>query len=294
MNKGHLAAFAAYLFWGLSPIYWKIVASVPAFEILGARILWAVPFLLIVMLLRRDYSVFTTVGINLWKYKVYLVSALLLAVNWLVWIWAVTHGHVVDASLGYFINPLLNVAFGVMLLHEHLRRVQWIALFLAGAGVLYLTVNYGQFPWIALTLAGSFAVYGYIRKTASLGAFNGLMTEVAVLTVPALFLLGYLDHTAGLMLRSADPALHGWLSVTGLITVIPLTLFAYGARNIPYSTLGFIQYIAPTLQFLLGVFLYGEPFTLDKFIGFGFIWLALIIYSSENLYFYKRRKMVAA
>jgi len=290
MHKGHLTAFGAYLFWGFSPVYWKIVAQVPALEILGVRILWAIPFLLIILLYRNDFSVFKTVQTAPWKYKVYLLSAFLLAGNWLVWIWSVTHGHVVDASLGYFINPLLNVAMGVLFLREHLRPVQWLSLLLAAAGVIYLTASYGQFPWIALTLAGSFALYGFIRKTAALGAINGLTFEISILIIPSLVLLFYLDHTTTLTLRSADIAMHGWLSLTGLITVIPLTMFAYAARKITYSTLGFIQYIAPTLQFLLGVYLYDEEFSIEKLIGFSFIWLALIVYSSENLYFIRRRR----
>ncbi len=291
MNKGHLAAFAAYLLWGLSPVYWKIVASIPALEILGARILWAIPFILVVLLVRRDFSVFRIVGSDPWRYKVYVLSAFLLGTNWFVWIWSVTHGHVVDASLGYFINPLLNVAMGVLFLREHLRRGQWVALILAGAGVVYLTVNYGQFPWIALTLAGCFALYGFIRKTAALGAINGLTIEVTILIIPALLLLIHLDRSTGMVLRTTDLTMHAWLSLSGLITVIPLSMFAYGARKIPYSTLGFIQYIAPTLQFLLGIFLYNEHFDLDKFIGFGFIWLALIIYSSDNIYFHRRKRI---
>jgi chloramphenicol-sensitive protein RarD len=293
MNKGYLAAFAAYLFWGLSPIYWKIVASVPALEILSLRIFWAVPFLLLVLLIRKDFSAFKTFWHAPWKYKAYLLSPFLLATNWLVWIWSVSNGYVVDASLGYFINPLLNVVMGVMLLHEHLRRVQWISLLLALAGVVYLTVNYGQFPWIALTLAGTFALYGFIRKTAALGALNGLAIEISVLLMPALFLLLYLYKTGTLSLPSLSLEMHSWLSLTGLITVFPLVVFAYGARKIPYSTLGFIQYIAPTLQFLLGIYLYNESFSREKLIGFSFIWLALIVYSIENLYFIRQKRMTA-
>ncbi len=285
-----MTALGAYLFWGFSPIYWKIVTQVPALEILGVRILWAVPFLLIVLSYRKDFSVFKTVRDTPWKYKAYLLSAFLLAGNWLVWIWSVTHDHVVDASLGYFINPLLNVAMGVLFLREHLRPVQWISLLLAVVGVIYLTANYGQFPWIALTLAGSFALYGFIRKTAALGAISGLTFEISILIVPSLALLLYLDQTQTLALRSVDITMHGWLSLTGLITVIPLTMFAYAARKIPYSTLGFIQYIAPTLQFLLGVYLFNEEFSVEKLIGFSFIWLALVVYSSENFYFIRRRK----
>lgn len=291
MNKGYPAAVITYLFWGISPIYWKIVASVPAVEVLGLRIWWAVPFLLIVLLLRRDFSVFRTIRQAPGKYLVYVLSAFLLAANWLVWIWSISNGYVVDASLGYFINPLLNVLMGVVLLHEHLRRMQWISLFLAMLGVLYLTINFGQFPWIAITLAGTFGLYGFIRKTAALGAINGLTIEVSVLLLPAFLLLMYLNQTATLTIPSLDLEMHFWLSLSGMITVFPLTLFAYGARRIPYSTIGFIQYIAPTGQFLLGVFLFKEQFNFAKLIGFGFIWMALLLYSFENLYYHKMRRV---
>jgi len=290
MNKGYLAAFAAYLFWGLSPLYWKVVASVPAIEVVGVRVIWAVPFLLLLLFIRRDFSILRIFWQSPWKYKGYLLTPFLLAVNWLVWIWSVSNGYVVDASLGYFINPLINVVMGVVLLHEHLRRTQWISLFLALVGVLYLTLNYGQFPWIALTLACTFALYGYIRKTAALGAVNGLTVEISVLLVPSIMLVMYLNSSGTLMLPSLDLEMHLWLSLAGVITVFPLSIFAYGARKIPYSTLGFIQYIAPTLQFLLGVYLFKEEFSDDKLIGFSFIWLALILYSLENLYFHKMRK----
>ena len=289
MKKGYLAAFAAYLFWGFSPIYWKIVALVPAIEVLAMRIIWAIPFLFIVLFFRRDFSVLQTFWKNPWKYKEYLLSPFLLAINWLVWIWAVSNGYIVDASLGYFINPLINVIMGVLLLHEHLRRIQWISLLLAFIGVLYLTVSYGQFPWIALTLAFTFALYGFIRKTAALGAVNGLTVEISVLLLPSFLLLFYLWNIGDLALPHLDIKIHFWLSLAGAITVFPLSVFAYGARKIPYSTLGFIQYIAPTFQFLLGVYLFKEDFSIEKLIGFAFIWLALILYSVENVNFHRKR-----
>jgi chloramphenicol-sensitive protein RarD len=291
MNKGYLAAFAAYLFWGFSPIYWKIVAPVPAIEVLASRIIWAVPFLLLVLFIRRDFSILRIFWKSPWKYKGYLLTPFLLAGNWLVWIWSVSNGYVVDASLGYFINPLINVVMGVVLLHEHLRRGQWISLFLALIGVLYLTLNYGQFPWIALTLACTFALYGFIRKTAALGAVNGLTVEISVLLIPSIILLFYLHHLDLLTLPSQSFEMHSWLVLAGVITVFPLSVFAYGARKIPYSTLGFIQYIAPTFQFLLGVYLFKEAFSIDKFIGFSFIWFALILYSIENIYFHRMKKI---
>ena len=293
MRKGYIAAFSVYLFWGLSPIYWKIIASVPALEILGLRIIWAIPFLLIILFVRRDFSAYQEVWNHPWKYKPYILSAFLLGTNWLVWIWAVTNDYVVDASLGYFINPLLNVALGVVFLHEHLRRGQWISLLLALAGVLYLALNYGEFPWIALTLAGTFALYGFIRKTAALGAINGITIEVSILLLPAAVLLAFLSYSGVCTLPQQNLGMHFWLSLSGFLTVVPLAVFAYGARRIPYSTLGFIQYIAPSLQFLLGVYVFNEAFAFDKLIGFSFIWLALIVYSFENLYYFRRHKLPA-
>jgi len=267
------------------------VASVPAIEVLASRIIWAIPFLIIVLLIRKDFSILNIFWRSPWKYKGYLLTPFLLGLNWLVWIWSVGNGYIVDASLGYFINPLINVVMGVVLLHEHLRRVQWVSLFFALIGVLYLTLNYGQFPWIALTLAVTFALYGYIRKTAALGAVNGLTVEISVLIFPSFLLFIYLGYKGTLVLPALDLEMYCWLSLAGAITVFPLSMFAYGARRIPYSTLGFIQYVAPTLQFLLGVFLFNEVFNDDKLIGFSFIWLALILYSIENLYFHQKRRI---
>ena len=288
MKKGFLAAFAAYFIWGLSPVYWKIVSTVPALEILVLRIFWSIPLLLIVLWIRHDFTAFKLILSAPGRYKAFLLSPFLLATNWLVWIWSVNNNHVVDASLGYYINPLVNVALGVVFLHERLRRVQWLALALALIGVLYLTLNYGQFPWIALTLAGSFGLYGYLRKTARLGAVDGLAIEVLIMIIPAMLLLWYLHAAGSLTISGIDLKMHAWLSLSGVITVFTLVVFAYGARKIPYSTLGFIQYIAPTMQFILGIYLYNEGFSIEKLIGFTFIWAALIIYSVENLYVRKQ------
>ena len=290
MKKGYLAAFTVYIVWGFSPVYWKIVSDIPALEILGMRVFWSIPFLIIVLWLRGDFSAFRSILRVPGRYKAFLLSPFLLATNWLVWIWSVSNNHVVDASLGYFINPLVNVALGVIFLHERLRRVQWLALGLALTGVLYLTLNYGQFPWIALTLAGSFGLYGYLRKTARLGATDGLAIEILVMIIPALCLMWYLHTSGSLTIADIDLKMHAWLSLSGVITVFTLVLFAFGARKIPYSTLGFIQYSAPSLQFILGIYLYNEGFSIEKLIGFGFIWAALIMYSLENLYFINQNR----
>jgi chloramphenicol-sensitive protein RarD len=290
MRKGTIAAFATYLIWGFSPLYWKIISHIPAAEILVYRVFWSIPFLAILFAVKKDVVFFKTLILQILNNKIFMLSAALLMINWLVWIWSINNGFIVDASLGYFINPLLNVVMGVILLHERLRKMQWAALSLAAAGVLYLAINYGRFPWIALILAGTFALYGYIRKTSDLGAFKGLTIEVHYMLIPAMVIFFYLGNTDGISVISFDIEMHIWIALTGLITVVPLTIFAYAARRIPYSTLGFIQYIAPTTQFLLGVYLYNEDFNQTRLIGFSFIWLALLFYSIDNLLFVKRNK----
>ncbi|KAA3613058.1 MAG: EamA family transporter RarD [Calditrichaeota bacterium] len=289
MNKGYIAAFSAYFWWGLSPIYWKLISSIPAEEILAVRVLLSLPFLLIILLITKNFHTFKSDLTNLSKIKPYILSAFLLATNWYIFIWAMNNNHVVEASLGYFINPLVNVLMGVILLGERMRRMQWLSIILAFGGVMYLAINYGQFPWIALVLAVSFAGYGFIRKTASLGAISGLTGEMTVLLLPAFGLLGFLAVNTDFMIPSLGWDMHFLLSLTAIVTIVPLVVFAYGARRIPYSTLGLIQYIAPSMQFLLGVFLYNEDFNQERLIGFSFIWAALFIYTAENIYFMKRK-----
>lgn len=289
MNKGYPAAIAAYFFWGFSPVFWKLISKIPALEILLHRILWSLPFLLLILYWRRGSQSLKPLFQNFAQKKLYFVSAVLLAVNWLLFIWAVTNGYIVEASLGYFINPLINVLLGVIFLKEHIRRLQWLAILLALSGVLYLTFNYGNFPWIALSLAGSFGVYGLIRKMAPLGSIDGLAFEMVVLYFPALLLILNLNLHNELVFFQVGFDTEIILVVTGLVTIFPLLLFAFAARNIPYGTLGFIQYIAPSFQFLLGVFVYGEAFGWQRFTGFVFIWIALLIYSAENIYFLRRR-----
>lgn len=289
MNKGYPAAIAAYFFWGFSPIFWKLISQIPALEILLHRIFWSFPFLMIILYWRSGSANLKSLFKNFAQKRLYFISALLLAINWLLFIWAVNNGYIVEASLGYFINPLVNVLLGVIFFKERIRRLQWIAILLASSGVLYLTFNYGNFPWIALSLAGSFGFYGLIRKMAPLGSIEGLTFEMVVLYLPALLLLANMNLHNNLVFFKVGFDIEIILIITGLVTIIPLLLFAFAARNIPYGTLGFIQYIAPSFQFLLGVFVYGEAFGVERFIGFVFIWLALIIYSAENIYFLKRK-----
>ena len=283
MNKGILYAGAAYLLWGLLPVYWKALQTVPAAEILGHRMVWSLGFVLLLLVVRRHWGWVKTAVSTPRILLTFIASGVLLAVNWLTYIWAVNAGFVVETSLGYFINPLVNVLLGVLFLGERLRVGQWTAVFIAFVGVVYLTLIYGQLPWIALTLAVSFALYGLLRKTADLNSVEGLSLETAVLFPFACGYLMYLQLTGQAVAGQGDWTIYLLLVMTGLVTAVPLLLFAAGARRINLSTIGLLQYIAPTIQFLLGVFLYDEPFSRQQLIGFSLIWLALLIYSVDSV-----------
>ncbi len=293
MNKGALYAAGSYILWGLLPIYWKSLDGVPAGQILAHRIVWSLVFVGLVLTLRHNWGWLRGA---MGKPRVLLTFALsgtLLGINWFIYIWAVNAGFIVETSLGYFINPLVNVLLGFLLLKERLRPAQWLALALALAGVLYLTFSYGAFPWIALVLAFSFGIYGFIRKTATLNSAEGLFLETALLFLPALgFLL--LEESRGVgALAHSDMTTNLLLVGAGIVTSVPLLLFAAGARRITLTTLGLLQYIAPTLQFLIGVLIYKEAFGPSRLVGFGLIWLALIFYTAESL-INRRRALVAA
>ena len=282
MNKGIVYAFAAYGMWGFFPIYFKLLLPVSAMQILAHRVIWSVVFLGIVMTTMREFA---NMRATLTRRIVitYLAAACLLAVNWFTYIWAVNAGFILEASLGYFINPLVNVFLGVVFLRERLKVWQWIPIGLAAIGVIYLTISYGTLPWIALVLAFSFGLYGLMKKVAPLGALHGLTLETAILLLPS---LGYL-----LLMESQGTGYFGHLGVEkdlmlafgGVLTALPLLFFAGAARRIALSTMGLIQYVAPTLQFLVGVFIYHEDFTPQRVVGFSIIWLALIIYSTSSL-----------
>ena len=289
MNKGVGYALAAYIFWGFLPIYWKFLNHVPAQEILMHRIAWSFVFLLLVLSYKRYWSWLS--ALKDWRVLLtFLASSLLLTVNWGLYIWAVNAGYIVEASLGYFINPLVNVVLGLLFLRERLRRGQWLAVAFAVVGVGYLTITYGALPWISLTLAFSFGTYGLLRKTAKLDALAGLSLETALLFLPAAGYLIWLQVNKTAVFLHTDPISNVLLIFTGVVTAVPLLWFALGARQVPLTTMGVLQYAAPTLQFLIGVFLYHEPFTHDRLIGFSFIWVALAIYSLEMVINGRRRR----
>jgi chloramphenicol-sensitive protein RarD len=283
MNRGTLYALGAYLMWGSFPIYFKQLQHVAALQIIGHRVVWSCAVLAVVIALTRTTAVLRANAGNLRVVRTYALAAVLIAINWLVFVWAVNGGFVVEASLGYFITPLISVLIGVLFLRERIRPWQWAAVTLAGAGVLYLTVSLGTVPWIALTLGISFALYALVKKFAPLGAVHGLAFETGLLLPPAFIYLLYLQRTGtGAFLHAGAPT-DALLIGAGVITTLPLLLFAAAAKRIPLSLIGLLQYITPTLQFLVGVYFYGEPFTRSRAIGFGLVWVALIIFSADGL-----------
>ncbi len=284
MNFGVLYAALAYTAWGLFPMFFKQLGHVNAFEVVMHRMVWALLFLMGVLAVLRRWAWLRDVAGKPRVLLAFAASALLLSVNWSVYVWAVQNARVVDASLGYFILPLVNVAFGFAFLHESSRPMQWLAVAVAAAGVLWLTVQAGRLPWVALVLAFSFGIYGLLRKVATLGALEGLTLETMLLAPFALGLLAWWTwHGEGALVQG-DTATLGWLLLAGPLTAVPLLLFAAGARRIPMATLGILQYISPSLQMLLGVWLYGEAFDPTRAIGFYLIWLALVVYSADSLW----------
>lgn len=289
MSTGALYAALAFALWGVFPLYFRQIATVPSGEILIHRIVWSLVFVLIVLSVRRQWAWLRPVLRQPRVLAAFTASAVLLSANWLTYIWAVNSGHVIDASLGYFINPLVNVLLGYTVLHERLRRMQWVALGLAAAGVVWLTVQAGHLPWIALALAGSFGAYGLLRKVATLGALEGLTLETLLLAPIALLVLGVWVANGTSTFPAPDLATNAWLIAAGPITAIPLLLFAAGARRISLTTLGLLQYIGPTIQLALGLWLFHEPFSAGRLIGFSLIWLALALYSAENVWWTRSR-----
>ena len=284
MRTGILSAGLAFLCWGLFPLYFRAINEVPPLEIMMHRVVWSLLFLAVILTARRQWA---WLGGLRGQPKVmgsFVISSLLLSGNWLLYIWAVNNGHVIEASLGYFINPLVNVMLGYLVLKERLRAGQWAAIGLAALGVLWLSWQAGHMPWIALVLAASFGSYGLMRKTAALGALEGLSFETMILFPFALGYLAWLTTHGGSAFMTTPSDTTRWLLVAaGPITAIPLLLFAWGARRIPLSVLGLLQYIGPSIQLSLGVFLFHEVFSTGRLIGFVMIWSALALYAIEGL-----------
>ncbi len=287
--SGVMYAGSAFLIWSLGPIYWKALDSVPPLEIILHRVVWAFIFLLVLIFIGRRWDELFRALKDLRILLMLSASAVILALNWWLYIWAINNDFVLQGSLGYYINPLINVVFGVLFLRERLRPIQVLAVLLAGVGVVYLTISYRSFPWIALALASSFGLYGLIRKVAPVGPLVGLSIETMLLTTPAAAYLIYLGAKgSGSFLRGSvriDLLLLG----TSVLTAVPLTFFTAGARRINLSTLGLLQYIAPTGMFLLAVFYFHEPFSKVQVWTFIMIWTALAIYSTDSVIYFRRR-----
>ena len=282
LNKGIGYAIAAYLLYGFYPVYWKLLSQVPALQLIAHRILWSFLLLILGILILKQGGAFRMAAQRRRVIGIYTLAAILNAINWLTYVWAVGAGYIVETSLGYFICPLISVLLGVIFLGERLRPVQWVTIALAASGVLYLTFGYGSFPWIALTLALSFGLYGFVKKTAPLGPLYGLTLETGILFLPA---LGFLLYSAGV---GQGAFLHGdsrtdlLLVAAGLVTIAPLLLFASAVQRASLSSVGLLLYINPSIQFLLGVWVYHEPFNQARLIGFGIVWMALILFALDE------------
>ncbi|RLT33425.1 MAG: EamA family transporter RarD [Chloroflexi bacterium] len=287
MNRGLLYAFVAYGCWGLLPIYWKALQSVSPAALLAHRMVWSLVLMAVILSARKEWAWIRRIDGR--AVLTFVAVALLLIVNWYTYLWAISAGFIVESSLGYFINPLVNVLLGGLFLGERLRPVQKVAIAIACGGVLYLTLSVGALPWIALTLAFSFGFYGLLKKTAGLNALEGIGLEMAILSLPALAYLLFSGDPASPSLLTSEWHITALLLGTGLVTALPLLAFAAAARRLTLTTLGLMQYLAPTMQFLIGVYVYGESFTADRAIGFVLIWLALAFYSGETLLHHRQQ-----
>lgn len=293
-TRGALSAAGAFFIWGVVPIYWKQMHGVAAIELIAHRIVWSLFFLLLVLAVQKDFAAVRpglagarAIGVN-------LLASLLLATNWTVYVWAVNSGHVIESSLGYFLVPLFNVAVGALFLHERLRAAQWAAIGFAAAGVALLLWRVGQVPWIALALAVTWTAYGFLKKKSGLGALAGLTVETLLLfPFAAGMLLWWHFHGAG-ALGHVDARTQGFVLSAGVVTAIPLVLFAHGAQRIRLTTLGLLQYIGPSIQFLIGLFVYHEPFDSGRLQAFGLIWAGLALYTADTFWTQRRTLLRAA
>lgn len=283
MKRGVWYAAGAYTIWGLLPLYWHRLNEVPALELIVHRIVWSCLLLAALLVVVRQVADFREAIASRRVMLIYSAAAVLIGVNWFIYVWAVNAGHVVETSLGYFINPLISVLLGVILLKERLRWGQWLAIALAAAGVVYLAVIYGSLPWIALSLAVTFAVYGLVKKLAPLSSAQGLALETGLLFVPAAAYLAFFAGSPGGALAHSSVLEVLLLVGTGVATTIPLLLFGSAARRIPLLWIGLLQYIAPTIGFLLGVLVFHEPMNAHRLVGFMMVWVALAVFAAEGI-----------
>lgn len=281
--RGALAAAACYLMWGLVPLYWTRLSAIGPVELIAHRHVGSLVVVAALVLSQGKFGEIRT-ALGTWRIAaVHLLSGTLLTVNWLVYVWGVNSGHVIETSLGYFLVPLANVAAGRFVLHEHLRRLQWIAIGFAAAGVAAMIAQVQRVPWIGLVLAASFSAYGLLRKQSPLGSLTGLTVETLLLAPLAVGFLLWQHHLGKGALGHVGTVQHLLLLSAGLVTAVPLLLFAYGARRIRLSTLGLLQYLGPTTQFTLGLLVFRETFSRDRAFGFLLIWIGLVLYTADNV-----------
>lgn len=294
IHVGLAYALLTYGAWGLMTVYWKSVMWVPSLELISHRVIWTLVLILPLVLFMKQGQALRAVLHKPRLLGVLTITATLVSINWLGFVWAVNNDRVVQASLGYFINPLFSVLLGVICIHERLRQWQWLAVGLAAAGIVWMVIRLGEVPWISLVLASSFALYGLLRKFTPVTATVGLTVETLIIVPVACAYLVYLSATGpGLAVSN-----HGWpgmllVAASGITTALPLLWFANAARRLPLSTLGFVQYLAPSSQLALGVFIYHEPFTHNHLVAFGLIWSGLLVFSLDTLYVQWRRRQTA-
>jgi chloramphenicol-sensitive protein RarD len=288
-GRGIWYGLSAYALWGVFPIYFKMIGFISADQIIAHRIIWSFLLLALVRLMPVGTGQRQPVTVTRNAVGLYTAAALLIALNWFVYVWAVTHNFIVETSLGYFITPLVNVLLGVVILGERLRPLQWAAIVLAGAGVAYLTFVYGDVPWIAITLALTFGTYGLVKKKAPLGSVAGLTLETGLLFLPALAFIAVTEVRGDEAFVHLDPARQLLVALSGPITTLPLVLFAAAVQRVPLSTIGILQFIGPTIQFVIGVAVYHEPFSHQQLIGFVFVWAAVVVFCSDGIAATRRR-----
>lgn len=281
--QGVLYGFAAYIIWGIVPIYWPLLQPAGAIEILAHRVIWSLVVLLVFLAIKKQIKKALLIFKDPKKLAILTIASVFIAVNWGIFIWASVSGRILDSSLGYYINPLFSIGLGVLLLKEKLRNLQWLAIAIATIAIIYLSVTLGAPPYVALSLAFTFSIYGYLKKRANVEAIDSLTVETLIL-IP--FAIGYIAYLSSVGQNSfgvngIDHAI--WLASAGVITAVPLALFGAAAIRIPLSTLGFIQYVGPTLQFIIGLYLFNEPMPRDRFIGFALTWVAIAIISYDAL-----------
>ena len=287
-RTGMMAALSTYLIWGVLPLYWNLLARAEANEILAHRIIWSFVFMVVVLMVTKRWQSFKEDCRALWQNKkrgaILLLAAFTISLNWLTYIWAVNHGHVIDTSIGYYINPLMSVLFGIVFFRERISGLKKISLLLAAIGIVLMTYQLGKLPWVAVVLAVSFSVYGALKKQLHLNPFSSITLETLLMVPFAVPYIGILMMSPANHFSLATPDLALYLMGTGVVTAVPLVLFSYGANLLPLNVLGFFQYISPTIGLLLGIFFFHETFGMAQISALGFVWAAIVLFTvAESL-----------